>query len=82
MAASKQDIRGWLEHGKKLGCTHVIVACDTYDWDDYPVYVYPGQDVRAVYNDRNGQNMQKVMEVYNLSMDLDAQMEEARTFNF
>jgi hypothetical protein len=40
MAATKQDIIGWLDRGKAQGATHVIVVCDTFDWDDYPVFAH------------------------------------------
>lgn len=26
----------------------MIVVCDTYDWDDFPVYVTKDEDVKAV----------------------------------
>ena len=82
MAASREDIRGWLNRGKDNGATHVVVVCDTFDHDDYPVFVMPGQDARAVADEHNGKNMQRVMEVYNLSMDITEQMNEHRAFHY
>jgi ABC-type sulfate/molybdate transport systems ATPase subunit len=80
---TQADIRKWLERGKsKSGCTHVIVACDTFDYEDYPVFVMEGEDVHEVYEKYNGSNMQTVMEVYNLSMDIEKQLNERRSFNF
>ena len=32
-------IREWFNRGIELGATHLIVACDTFDYEDYPVYV-------------------------------------------
>lgn len=29
----------WLAQGKRLKATHLIVVCDTYDYEDYPVFV-------------------------------------------
>lgn len=75
-------IQGWLDKGVEKGATHLIVACDTFDWEDYPVWVDPGQDVRLEYDRLNGPNMQKVMEVYCLSMPLEPQLDERRAFNF
>ena len=43
MAATKQDITRWLNEAP-MGTTHMAVVCDTYDWDDYPVYVAQGED--------------------------------------
>jgi hypothetical protein len=82
MATSKEDIRGWIERGKKEGATHMIVVCDTFDHSDYPVFVSLGENAREKAKANDGTNMQRVMEVYNLSMDIDAQMAEHRAFNY
>lgn len=68
MAANAADIQGWFRAGVKDKRTHMIVVCDTYDHDDYPVYVGKGDDFYVIY-DRysDGQNMQRIMEVYDLS---------------
>lgn len=68
-----KEIREWLEGAKKKGATHMLVVCDTFDWSDYPVYVLPGKSVDAAIKEYHGPNMQKVMEVYNMAMDLDEQ---------
>lgn len=82
MATSKEQIRAWLTEGKARGATHVIIVCDTFDHDDYPVYVSPSEDAREIALRYNGQNMQRLMEVYNLHGDLEAQMNEHRAFNY
>ena len=79
---TKAEIKSWLEEGKAAGATHVIVVCDTFDWEDYPVFVSPHEDPRAVYDRYDDKNMQKVMEVYNTAMDLDAQLAEDRAWHF
>jgi hypothetical protein len=82
MATSREDIRGWLKEGKKQGATHTIVVCDTFDHEDYPVHVKPGEDVRKKYEEYNGPNMQRVMEVYSHAHDHEAQLNEHRAFHF
>jgi len=82
MGTSKEDIRNWIKSGQEQGATHVIVVCDTFDWEDYPVYVMPTEDVHKKFADYNGLNMQKVMEVYNLSKDIDKQVSQNRAFEF
>jgi len=57
MATTKEDIQRWLDYGKESGATHVIVVCDTFDWEDYPVYVSPTEDVNEEANQRRGKNM-------------------------
>ncbi len=76
MAATENDIRGWLSRGKEEGATHVIVACDTFSWEDYPVYVRPGQEITEEVAKYNRKNMQKIMEVYNLAQDIESQLRE------
>ena len=82
MAATKQDLSRWFDNGKAQGATHMVVVCDTYDWDDYPVYVKPGEDPRTVANKYSGKNMQTVMECYNLTLDKEMQMKEHRAHHY
>jgi hypothetical protein len=82
MAASKEEIRRWLEDGKQAGATHVIVAVDQFDQEDYPVYVMPGQDVHAVEKGIRESSMQGVMEVYSMALDIEQQLGERRAFHY
>jgi hypothetical protein len=83
MATTREDIRSWLERAKENGATHVIVVCDTFDHEDYPVEVMPGTDVRKKAEDyENGKNMQRIMEVYALHLDLEMQLKEHRSFHY
>lgn len=36
---TQDDIREWFLAGTELAATHLIVVCDTFDHEDYPVYV-------------------------------------------
>lgn len=82
MATSKEDIRGWIARGQEQKATHLIVVCDTFDNEDYPVFVTKQQNISEVYDAYNGKNMQRVMEVYNLSKDTEAQINQPTSFNF
>lgn len=83
MAATTSDIRGWLKRGKEEGATHVIIVCDTFDYDDYPVMVMPNEDVRKREIEYIEAHMQQVVEVYNLSMDFEEQLKEGtRVWNY
>ena len=75
-----ENIRSWLVCGKAQGASHLVVVCDTFDWSDYPVFVTSVQEARKLAN--NPGEMQKVMEVYNLDLDWDAQLAERRAFNY
>ena len=80
--AYKEKIISWIARGQKQCATHMIVVCDTYDWEEHPVYVMPSEDVHKKFDEFNGQNMQKVMEVYNLQKDIDKQISQCRAFEF
>jgi hypothetical protein len=82
VAATKGELSKWFDQGVAEKATHMVVVCDTFDWDDYPVFVKPTEDVREVAAKYNGQNMQKVMEVYSLRQDKAAQMAEHRAFHY
>jgi protoheme ferro-lyase len=69
LTTSQQDIKQWLEDAKRKNATHMIVVCDSFDYEDYPVLVLPGQDVRKVFDEYSGKAMQRVMEVYALHLD-------------
>ena len=82
MAASAADISEWFDKGIAEGATHMIIVCDTWDYDDYPVYVKKGEDVHKREKKYNDSNMQKVMEVYNLSISKDEQMKDNCSFHY
>lgn len=74
------DIRGWLERAP-AGTTHMVVATDTFDYSDYPVYVAPSDDAAKVVERLQKQAMTKVMEVYSFRLPLEPQLEERRAFH-
>jgi len=80
--ASKEDIHEWLKEGKKKGMTHVIIVCDDFQWEDYPIYIMPGQDVKEIEKKHGVEQMERVMEIYNLSLPLEPQIEEERAWHY
>lgn len=82
MAATKEDIRRWLQRGHIKRATHVVVICDTLEYEDFPLLVMPGEDPRKIVKDRDGINMERVMEVYNLALDDEEQIAQRRVFNY
>lgn len=81
MPTTKDDIRIWLNRAKEKGADFLIVVCDTYDWSDYPAYVTE-EGFAKRYKELDGENMQKVMEVYDLSLDWGSQLNERRAFHY
>jgi len=81
--ASKDQIESWLESAKP-NHTHMFVVCDTFDYDDFPVFVSCAteKDVKLRQDQENKISMQKVMEVYNLKMPVADQLNQYRAFNY
>lgn len=80
MAASKADLINWFNEGVALGNKRMIVWCDTFDYEEYPEYTdLTGAELRA-YANRGGTD--RLMEVYDLTADLDWQMSLYRAFNY
>lgn len=77
---TRRQINEWIKDAKEQQATHMLVVCDTFDWEDYPVFVKQTEDVNEVIH-RYADNMQKVEEVYNLSLDIEKQLIERRAFN-
>ena len=80
--ASRKDIEDYLERAKEKGATHLIVGRDTFSNDNYPVFVMPGQDAKEKWDEMIQQNYTSVNEVYNMSKDLESQLNEERAMNF
>ena len=62
---TQSDVNRWIENAPK-NSTHIIVVCDTFDWEDYPVYVKNTDELEEIKDKYNGRNMQKIMEVISL----------------
>ena len=77
MPTTRSDILRWLEDSEPQH-THMLVVCDTFDYEDYPVHTSDVHESIRKYQDAS---MQKIMEVYNLSMDLSEQLDARRAWN-
>lgn len=83
MAASRAEVQMWFQEGTRQQASHMVVICDTYDYEDYPAYITASnpEEAEAAAERKNG-NMQKVMEVYNLSKDMQDQLNRRRCFEY
>ena len=82
MSTTKLDLRRWFDIGVKQKATHMIVAVDSFDHEDYPVYVLPDDDIHDKINEVRMSPMQRIMEIYDLGMDRTEQLNEHRAFHF
>lgn len=56
----------WIEQGKKLKATHIIVVCDTFDYDDYPVFVRNHAQLASIKKLYASKDMQRIMEIIDI----------------
>lgn len=78
MATTRQDIGRWFDSGRDANAAYMVVICDTFDYDDYPVYFNDIDSMRRKVADPG--SMQRVMEVYDLNGDREAQLSADRAW--
>ena len=76
---NKETIKRLLMDGNNGQYSHMIIFCDTFDYEDYPVYVKYDEDIEKIIRSKvKPGNMTKVMEIYNYNLDLNMQLNEYR----
>ena len=65
----------WFDAGVEKGATHMIVVCDTFSFEDFPVYVMPEEDVHTRKSEYDDTNMHRITGVYSMSVDKDYQLD-------
>lgn len=80
---TRSEIENWLRRlYEDDDLSHMIVVCDTFDYEDYPAYVKKDEDVRDRAREIEDMKMQRLMEVYSKTYTLEDQMAERRAFHF
>ena len=69
MAATRQDVDRWIEEAKKNNQPFIISVCDTFDYDDYPIFCKTINELKERYKDVNGVNMQRINEIIKINPD-------------
>lgn len=81
MAATKKEIAAWFTQGANMKEAFMLIVCDGFEMDDYPVYASTERELKQKAEDLNGRNMQRVMESYDLRMDMEIQLAELRAWH-
>lgn len=63
MAATKEEVEGWISKARKEGFKYIISVCDTFDYDDYPVYCYDEIDLDENKKYYSKASMQRINEI-------------------
>ena len=80
MPTTRKALKRWFTEGVKKDASYMIVVCDTFDHEDYPVYVKPSEDFWETHASYHGKNMQRIMEVYDLKLSWEEQS-SGRVYN-
>ncbi len=76
---TKSEIDAWFDRGVKKGAKHMLVIYDSFDHEDYPVFTKTNEDCLSKYKFPG--EMQRVMEVYDLTLEKHLQLDERRAMN-
>ena len=61
MTPMERDHQEWLITARRKNAKFIVNVCDTFDYDNYPVYVMPDEDLDDVVRKySNKKNMQKI----------------------
>lgn len=82
MPTQIDDIRSWIGRGQRANALFMLVVCDSFDHEDYPVYIDNLDRFKDVYDTYDGKNMQRIMEVYDLQKDTESQLSEPRAWHY
>jgi hypothetical protein len=66
MAVSLKEFNEWKKRGREQGAKYMISVCDTFDYDDYPVFVMSEDNLEDIKRKYDGINMQRINEVVEL----------------
>lgn len=80
MAITKEEISNYFDQGVKNKYDYLFIVCDTFDYEDFPVYVKKDDYQKEFDRIRNAE-MTSITEVYDLSKDKQKQLNEYRAFN-
>jgi hypothetical protein len=63
---TREDVEAWIKEGRRKKATHLVVVCDSFSYEDYPVFVSKNENLHDILRKYNGPNMQRLMEVIEL----------------
>lgn len=69
MAASREDVDRWIAQAKERKAKYIISVCDTFDWDDYPVYCKDEEELQEKKTYYSNLSMQRINEVITINDD-------------
>ena len=76
-AQVRQELEEWLKLGRAKKASHMLVVADLFRYENYPIYVLPGQNVFLVADEYRTDPtiMRKLMGIFSYALPLDEQLE-------
>lgn len=68
MASTRQDVDRWIQTAKDEGYKYIISVCDTWDYEDYPVFCKDKKELDEEIP-KYRVNMQRINEVITINED-------------
>lgn len=78
---TKEEIKMALLKGATGEYSYLLICCDTFDWEDFPVYVRPNQNIDDIISYYMNSSTIRIIEIYNYNLSLDEQLNEYRANN-
>lgn len=69
MVATRQEVNEWIEEGRQKKARWIISVCDTFDYEDYPVFVNVDESLKEKIRYYMTANMQTINEIISLELD-------------
>ncbi len=66
ITGSYDETPNWLLHAKTIGAKHLIVIWDSFEMEQFPRFIMPGDDperVKRIYNQHPTTNVSKVIAI-------------------
>ena len=82
--ATRKTLARWFDAGVARGATHLFVIYDAWEMTDYPLYAKDEREARRLHRTYRSADWGadcRLMEVYDLQMDPDAQLAEHRAMH-
>lgn len=67
------DLKQWFKEGKQEKAAYMIIVCDTFSYEDFPIYCKSKLTLEKEMAHRTGSPMSRIMEVYDLKKPFDKQ---------
>ena len=71
---SVEQIEDWFIGGQEVGAAYMVVACDRFDHEDYPIYASDVEEARKIVKEKVSEELSGVHEVYDLNADKTTQL--------